>query len=91
MAEGTRNKKTHTTCAQPRPVHTRAMRNHPGQNIRALREALQLRQHDVAAKSGVSVNLISRYETRKGEPTLKTARKLAKALRCSIVDILGDA
>lgn len=66
------------------------MRNHPGKNLKALREALQLRQHDVAAKSGVSVSLISRYENEHGEPTIKTARLLARALRCSIVDILGD-
>ena len=49
--------------------------------LKSIREDLLLSQHELAAQAGVTVTTISRIETGKVCPSLKTIRALAKALQ----------
>ncbi len=49
--------------------------------LKSIREDLLLSQHELAAQAGVTVTTISRIETGKVRPSLKTIRALAKALQ----------
>ncbi len=48
--------------------------------IKRRREMLQVNQEMLAELSGVSLRTIKQFESRKGNPTLKTISKLADAL-----------
>ena len=50
-------------------------------SLKSIREDLLLSQHELAAQAGVTVTTISRIETGKVRPSLKTIRALAKALQ----------
>src|SRR6476619_5422818 len=52
-----------------------------GLRLRALREAAALSQQDLAAKSGLTHEAISRLETGHNAPCAETVRTLAQALR----------
>ena len=52
----------------------------PQITLKSLREDRLLSQHELAAQAGVTVTTISRIETGKVQPSLKTIRALAKAL-----------
>jgi transcriptional regulator with XRE-family HTH domain len=48
--------------------------------LKARREALQVTQVMLAELSGVSLRALKQFESGKGNPTLETLSKLAKAL-----------
>ncbi|MFC1905942.1 helix-turn-helix domain-containing protein [Chloroflexota bacterium] len=48
--------------------------------LKSIRENKLLSQHELAAQAGITVTTISRIETGKVSPSLKTIRALAKAL-----------
>jgi transcriptional regulator with XRE-family HTH domain len=60
----------------------RAIRNRKGRKIslRALQQA-----------SGVAVSNLALYEAGKGDPRLSTLRKVAKALRVTVSDLIGES
>jgi len=59
--------------------------------IKHRREQLGLRQHELAAISGVSQAQISKYEAGTSEPTAYTLSQLAKALNTSTDWLVGLA
>lgn len=64
-------------------------RKRAGERVVALREGRNWSQEDLAAKSGLSVKTISRFENGRHEGRNETVRKLAKAFRVNEVDITG--
>ncbi len=61
-----------------------------GENIRKLRIERSLAQGELAARLGVKQSTVSNWETdRRGLPETPTLFKLAKALHCSIEDLLA--
>jgi len=61
-----------------------------GERIRSRREQLGLTQVDLARLIGVPQSRLSEYECGKNQGmTIRTARKLAVALRCSIDYLAG--
>lgn len=71
--------------------------SHPadiGHNVRARRQALGLTLDQLAAASGVSATMLSEVERSVKNPTVKLAYEIARALGCSLTDLLergGDA
>ncbi len=59
-----------------------------GERIREIRKAKGLTQRQVAAKSGLSNASIAFYELGNADPTLGSIIKVAKALECSIIELL---
>jgi transcriptional regulator with XRE-family HTH domain len=55
--------------------------------IRSLREKQLLTQEDLARISGLSVVTISRLETGRSNPSIKTIRALATAFRMEAVEL----
>ena len=62
-----------------------------GQVVRAEREAAGLSQEDVAARGGVSVQLVRRLEAGTANPTVGTLSAVAGALGTSVSALLGTA
>ena len=62
-----------------------------GQRIAALRRRRGLSQSIVARRSGLDPSYLSRLETGKIHPTVKTALRIATALRVSPNDLLGPS
>jgi len=61
-----------------------------GERIRSRREQLGLTQADLSRLIGVPQSRLSEYESGKNQGmTIRTARKLAVALRCSIDYLAG--
>jgi len=65
----------------------RSERRTPPTPLRLRRLTLGLRQVDLAELSGVSREQIVRLEVEECSPTLRTAGKLANALRCDLTEI----
>jgi transcriptional regulator with XRE-family HTH domain len=60
-----------------------------GENIKRLREAAGLSQTELARRAGIDQGGLSKIE--KGRNlTLETLRDLARALGCSVVDLLEE-
>ena len=59
-------------------------------NIKQKRIEKNLTQKDLADACGTRQNNISRYEKGERSPDLKTAQALAKALDCTIDDLLRE-
>lgn len=59
-------------------------------HIRDLRQARQMTQEDLAAKSGITQQAISKIEMGGGNPTASTLARLAVALGVSASELLGD-
>lgn len=55
--------------------------------LRTLREERMLTQQELAAEAGLTITTVSRIETGKVKPSLRTIRALAKAFRCSPQDL----
>lgn len=64
-------------------------RKRAGERVVKLREAKNWSQEDLAAKSGLSVKTISRFENGRHEGRNDTIRKLARALKVNEVDVTG--
>ncbi|MBB4688045.1 helix-turn-helix domain-containing protein [Amycolatopsis jiangsuensis] len=61
-----------------------------GDRIRALRMAKALSIRELAARAGVSTGLISQVERGLTDPSLQTARVLAKALETPLFDLFAE-
>ena len=61
-----------------------------GPRLRAKREALRLSQDELARASGVAQPTISQIECGSTSTKLDTLAKLAEALGCSLVDLIGQ-
>lgn len=62
-----------------------------GSRVRARREALGLSQTDVATACQMQYQSLARIERGAVDnPTLKTLRLLAKALNCTVAELIGE-
>jgi XRE family transcriptional regulator, regulator of sulfur utilization len=61
------------------------------ENIKRLREARNLTQHQLASVSGVPRPTLANLESGAANPTLSVMIKVASALRVSIEDLIGPA
>jgi len=62
-----------------------------GNTFREKRKQRELSQSELAKLSGVSKQMISFIECDKRIPTVIIANKIAKALRCTIDELLSEA
>jgi transcriptional regulator with XRE-family HTH domain len=62
-----------------------------GKRIATSRLHLGLSQTVVARRAGIDPSYLSRIETGKVHPTVGTAMRIAKAMRTSLVDLLGPS
>ncbi|EDM77700.1 transcriptional regulator, XRE family with cupin sensor [Plesiocystis pacifica SIR-1] len=62
-----------------------------GKNIRSRRQALGLSLDALAQASGVSSTMLSEVERARKNPTVKLAYQIARALGCSLTDLLEDS
>lgn len=56
--------------------------------IKQIREGLSLTQEELASRARVNRCYISELENGRRNPTLKTLKKLAKALNCNVGDLV---
>lgn len=61
-----------------------------GPNIRRRRQSLGLSLGALAKSSGVSATMLSEVERSLKNPTVKLAYQIARALNCTLSDLLGD-
>lgn len=62
-----------------------------GKQVRALREALGMRQEDLAVKAELTTSTVAMIEQGKtGDPRLSTLRALAKALGVSLDELTKE-
>lgn len=59
-----------------------------GVKIKRLREKRGLTQEQLAKKTGLHLTTVGKIEANMRKPTLETRKKLAKALRVSIMELL---
>lgn len=59
-----------------------------GEKLRAAREAAGMTQQELAEKIGVQQRDISRWENCRREPGVLTVKKMARALGCSMDDLV---
>lgn len=57
-------------------------------NLKTMREGKKLTQADLSHKSGITIWTISRLEGT-GSASVRTAKKLSKAMRCSVEDLMN--
>lgn len=57
-------------------------------NIRKIRKAQNLSQAMLAEKAGITANCLSNIEQQKKEPRYDTVRLLAKAVNCTVEDLV---
>lgn len=62
-----------------------------GNNFRAKRIERDLSQNELSKLSGVSKPMISSIEGNKRIPSVIIAKKIAKALRCTVDELLSEA
>lgn len=62
-----------------------------GERIAARRKALNLTQEDVAKKLGCTSAAISQWECNGAQPHIATLIALARALKTSASDLLGES
>ncbi len=63
------------------------MRKTNGATIRVLREALGIKQNDLAARAGIKPGSLSEIETGKVQPRIETARRIADELGVALDSI----
>ncbi|MGI6120272.1 MAG: helix-turn-helix transcriptional regulator [Desulfosporosinus sp.] len=61
-----------------------------GSNVKARREQRGLTQEELAKIAGVATTTISSIEVDYRLPSVKVAKKLARALRCSVDQLLKE-
>lgn len=62
-----------------------------GLRLKRLRETRGLSLRQLKAVSGVALSALVKMEGGQGDPQLSTLRKLAKALRCTVAELIGEA
>lgn len=60
-----------------------------GRNLRKYRKQANLEQHELADKTGVNRGYISYIETAQKKPSLELAVRLAKAVGCTVDDLVN--
>lgn len=60
-------------------LQLKAIRNAQGLSLRALKKV-----------SGVAVSALATMEGGKGDPQLSTLKKLARALQCTVAELIGE-
>ena len=58
--------------------------------VRQVRQRIGISQKDLARKVGITQAFLSEVETGTKSPSLLTAAKLARALGCTIDELLGE-
>lgn len=58
-------------------------------SIRSLREAVGMKQYELAARMGVKASSVSAWESGDSTPTVQNLMKLADIFQCSIDEVLG--
>jgi len=59
--------------------------------LKAIRERRGLSLRALKGVSGVAVSALAKMEGGEGDPQLSTLKKLAKALSCTIAELIGEA
>lgn len=59
-------------------------------DVRQVRQRVGISQKDLARKVGITQAFLSEVETGTKSPSLLTAAKLARALGCTIDELLGE-
>lgn len=59
-------------------------------NIRQKRKEKGLTQEQLALKAGITASSVSHYENNQREPRIRALKQIAKALECSLYDLLGE-
>lgn len=59
-------------------------------DVRQVRQRIGISQKDLARKVGITQAFLSEVETGTKSPSLLTAAKLARALGCTIDELLGE-
>lgn len=67
------------------------MLNTIGDRIRFYREQLHMTQEDLAEASNINRVTIARYETGRMEPSSRTLRRLASAMKLSVDDLVNGS
>lgn len=62
----------------------------PGDNIRAIREALKLTRAQVSEMTGINDQYIGDIERDESSPTLEVLQKLATAYKLTVSEIIGE-
>ena len=66
------------------------MNQHPlGENVRKYRIKIGLSQRERGSRVGVSGGMIARIETGSKDPSIVLGEDIAKALGCTIIDLLS--
>lgn len=60
-----------------------------GRNCRERRASLKMSQAELSERAGVAASHLSHIENGRGNPTLEVLEKMAAALYCGVVDLLG--
>jgi transcriptional regulator with XRE-family HTH domain len=58
--------------------------------LREIRERREVSLRALKQASGVAVSSLARFEAGQGDPQLSTLRKLAKALNCTVAELIGE-
>jgi XRE family transcriptional regulator, aerobic/anaerobic benzoate catabolism transcriptional regulator len=58
--------------------------------LKRIRESRLLTQRELAEKAGISQVTVARIETGPGRAQLSTVRKLAAALECEPIELVGE-
>jgi len=59
--------------------------------LREFRQRRGLSLRELKRLSGVAVSALARFEAGEGDPQLSTLRKLAKALKVTVAELIGEA
>ena len=63
----------------------------PVLRLRAIRIQREISLRALKAATGVAVSNLAKLEAGKGDPQLSTLRKLAKALKVSVAELIGES
>lgn len=73
----------------PRPEPTLTVSQTIARSIRELRLAAGLSQRQLAGRMAVPRSYVSKIENEKATPTLSSLERLARGLKCSILDVIS--
>lgn len=73
----------------PRPEPTVTVSETVARSIRELRLAAGLSQRQLAGRMGVPRSYVSKVENEKATPTLSSLERLARGLKCSMLDVIS--
>lgn len=59
--------------------------------LRAIRKQRGISLRALKAETGVAVSNLAKLEAGKGDPQLSTLRRLAKALKVTVAELIGDS